>query len=154
MRRVRVVGVGSALGDDAAGVLAVRAARAELERLGVDVREVGAGAHLLDLLEGPDVVIVVDAVWVQGMEPGEIVRVEAGPHGLPAELRTSLSSHGVGVSEAVALASAMPDPPRVILLGVALAEGRGGVRPSARVLGSVPELAARVLAEAAALSRG
>lgn len=152
MRRVRVVGVGSGAGDDAVGLLAVRAARGELERLGVEVREVGAAAHLLDLLRDVDAVVVVDAVRAEGLAPGEIVRVEAGPSGLPAGIRSALSSHGLGVAEAVALSMAMPDPPRVVLLGVGLADARVGAPPSDRVFASVPELGARVVAEARLLS--
>lgn len=147
-----MVGVGSlGAGDDAAGILAVRAARAELERLGVEVLEVGAGAHLLDALQGADAVVVVDAVRAPGLEPGEIVRVEAGPAGLPLELGASLSSHGLGVAEAIALARAVADRPRIVVLGIGIA----GTRPSAvsgPVEASVPDLAARVVAEASALS--
>lgn len=151
MKRVRVVGVGSGSGDDAVGLLAVRAARAELERLGVEVREVGAGVHLLDLLQDADAVIVVDAVRAEGLEPGQIVRIEAGPGGLPVETRGSLSSHGIGIAEAVALAASMPAPPRVVLLGVG-AEAPDGASLSDRVLASLPEATARVMAEARLLS--
>lgn len=149
---MRVVGVGSGSGDDAVGLLAVRAARAELERLGVEVREVGAGVHLLDLLQDADAVIVVDAVLAEGLEPGAIVRVEAGSAGLSTEIRSALSSHGIGVAEALALAAAMSEPPRVVLLGVGLADARAGAPPSDRVLASVRELKARVVAEARLLS--
>ncbi|GIV01080.1 MAG: hypothetical protein KatS3mg014_2695 [Actinomycetota bacterium] len=153
MRRVRVVGVGSpGSGDDEIGLLAVRAARPELERLGVEVREVAAAAHLLDALEGADAVIVVDAVRAPGLEPGAIVRVEAGPGGLPAELRASLSSHGFGVAEAVALAMALPGvPPRIVVIGSQASETRAGSSVSDPTLAALPELAARVLAEASVL---
>ena len=150
--RVRVVGVGSLpAGDDAAGILAVRAARAELERLGAEVVEIGAAAHLLDALQGVDAVVVVDAVWAPDLEPGEVVRLEAGPAGLPVELRGSLSSHGVGVAEAITLAAALEDGPRVVVLGVVVARTRSSSM-SARVAASIPELAARVMAEVRALS--
>jgi hydrogenase maturation protease len=150
--RVRVVGVGSGSGDDAAGLLAVRAVRAELTGLGVEVAEVGAGARLVDLLQDADVVIVVDAVRGTGLAPGEIVRVEAGPAGLAAEVGTSLSSHGLGVAEAVALASALPAPPRIVVIGVQAAETRAGAPLSDPVAAAVPRVGARVLAEVRAVS--
>ena len=154
VRVVRVVGVGSpGAGDDAAGVLAVRRVRAELERLGVEVVEIAAAAHLLDALQGVDAVLVVDAVRAPGLRPGALVRVEAGPEGLPVELGGSLSSHGLGVAEAVALAAALPEPPRVVVLGVQVAEARAGAPVSDPVAAALPELAARVLAEARILSQ-
>lgn len=152
VRRVRVVGVGSlGAGDDAAGVLAVRAARTELERLGVEVLEVGAAVHLIDALQGADAVVVVDAVRSPGLRPGEILRVEAGLEGLPVELRSSLSSHGLGVAEAIALAAALSGPPRIVVLGVQVAETRAGALVSDPVAAALPELQARVLADARAL---
>jgi hydrogenase maturation protease len=147
------VGVGSlGAGDDAAGLLAVRRARAELERLGVEVLEIGAAAHLLDALQGVDAVLVVDAVRASGLEPGALIRVEAGPGGLPVELGGSLSSHGLGVAEAVALAAGLPDPPRLVVLGVQVADARAGAPVSDPVAAALPELAARTLAEARTLS--
>ncbi len=153
MRRVRVVGVGSLQGDDAVGLLAVRAARAELERLGVEVHEVRAAARLLDLLRGADAAIVVDAVQGPGIAAGEVVRLEAGPAGLPTGIATSLSSHGLGVAEVLALLAAAGEAPRVVVLGVGVTETRAGARLSDRVLRSVPELVTRVVVEARLLSR-
>ncbi len=152
MRRVRVVGVGSlGAGDDAAGVLAVRGARTELERLGVEVRELSAAVHLLDALQGADAVVVVDAVRAPNLAPGEIVRVEAQPGGLPVELGDPVSSHGLGVAEVIALAATLPAPPRIVVLGVQVAATRAGASVSGPVAAALPELEARVLAEARAL---
>ena len=108
--------------------------------------EMGASQH-----QGVDAVVVVDAVWAPDLEPGEVVRLEAGPAGLPVELRGSLSSHGVGVAEAITLAAALEDGPRVVVLGVVVARTRSSSM-SARVAASIPELAARVMAEVRALS--
>jgi len=153
--RVRVVGVGTPdAGDDAVGLIAVRAARSELEALGVEVVETGAGLHVVDLLRDVDAVIVVDAVRAPrgGRPPGTIVRAEAGPEGLPAEVGSSLSSHGFGVAEAVGLAAALEDAPRVVFLGVEVADLTAGHGPSEPVASSVPELVARVVAEARSLT--
>jgi hydrogenase maturation protease len=154
--RVRVVGVGNPdAGDDAVGLLAVRAARSELERLaGVEVVETGAGLHLVELLDGVEAVVVVDAVRAPrgGRAPGTIVRVEAGPQGLPAEIGSSLSSHGFGVAEAVGLAAALDGAPRVVFLGVEIADVTAGHPLSAQVRARLPELMARVVGETRLLS--
>ena len=155
MTRVRVIGVGNPeAGDDAAGLLAVRSARADLEALGVDVVETGAGLHVVDLLRDARAVVVVDAVRAPrgGRPPGTIVRAEAGPDGLPAEVGASLSSHGFGVAEAVGLVAALDDAPRVVFLGVEVADVAAGHELSEPVASSVPDLAARVVAEARLLS--
>jgi hydrogenase maturation protease len=153
--RVRVVGVGNPdAGDDAAGLLAVRAARPELEALGVEVLETGAGLHVVDLLRDAEAVIVVDAVRAPrgGRAPGTIVRAEAGPEGLPAEIGSSLSSHGFGVAEAVGLAAALEEAPRVVFIGVEVADVTAGHAPSEPVASSLPEVVTRVVAEARSLA--
>ena len=150
MTRVRVIGVGNPeAGDDAVGLEVVRAARPALEGLGAEVVETGAGLHVLDLLRGVDAVVIVDAVRAPhgGRPPGTIVRAETGPGGLPAEVGSSLSSHGFGVAEAVGLAAALEDAPRVVFLGVEIAAVTAGHGLSAPVASSVPELEARVVAE-------
>lgn len=155
MTRVRVVGVGNPeAGDDAVGLLAVRAARADLESLGAEVVETGAGLHVVDLLSGARAVVVVDAVRTPsgGRAPGTIVRAEAGPEGLPSEVGSSLSSHGFGVAEAVGLVAALDDAPRVVFLGVEVADVTAGHGLSGAVAAALPELAARVLTEAQLLS--
>lgn len=151
MTRVRVVGVGNPeAGDDAVGLLAVRSVRPDLEALGAEVVETGAGLHVVDLLSGARAVVVVDAVRAPsgGRAPGTIVRAEAGPEGLPAEVGSSLSSHGFGVAEAVGLAAALDDAPRVVFLGVEVADVTAGHGLSAAVARALPELAARVVTEA------
>lgn len=156
MTRVRVIGCGTPdAGDDAIGLLAVRAARAELEELqGVEVVETSAGVHVADLLRDVDAAIVVDAVRAPGggREPGALVRVEAGPEGLPADLSTSLSSHGLGVAEAVGLAAAIGVAPAVVFLGIEADDVTAGHPLSVAVERSLPELVARVVVDARVLS--
>ena len=155
MTRVRVIGVGNPeAGDDAVGLEVVRSARSELEALGAEVVETGAGLHVLDLLRGVDAVVIVDAVRAPhgGRPPGTIVRAETGPGGLPAEVGSSLSSHGFGVAEAVGLAAALDDAPRVVFLGVEVADVAAGHELSEPVASSVPELSARVVDEVRLIS--
>ena len=155
MGTVRVIGCGNPeAGDDAAGLLALRLARPDLERMaGVDVIEAGPGLRLLDLLEEPDAVVVVDAVRSRhrGRRPGEVVRVEAGPEGLAAVGASSVSSHGFGVAEVVGLAGAMGRVRRLVFLGVEAGDVAAGHPLSEPVAQALPALAGLVSAEVARL---
>jgi hydrogenase maturation protease len=149
--RVRLIGCGNPdAGDDALGLIAVREARPLLAaEPDVEIVEARAALGVLDLLGGVDAVVVVDAVRDPSgrRPPGTLVRAEAGAEGLPAELRSSLSSHGLGVAEAVGLAAAVGDIPRVVFLGVEVAEVTAGAPLSPRVVAELPDLIDRVVAE-------
>jgi hydrogenase maturation protease len=153
--RVRVIACGNPeAGDDAAGLLAIRGARPELEALpGVEVVEAGPALRVLDLLEGVGAVLVVDAVRSTGRarRPGDLVRFEAGPHGLPAEARSSLSSHGLGLAEAIGLAGALGRVPRLVFLGVEAGDTTAGRPLSAAVARAIPDLQALAAVEVARL---
>jgi hydrogenase maturation protease len=157
MTRVRVIGCGNPdAGDDAAGLVALREARAALEAIpGVEVSEVGPPVALVHLLEDIDGAVVVDAVRTPhgGRAPGALVRAEAGPEGLPTEIRSSLSSHGFGLVEAVGLAAALGESPRIVFVGVEAADVTAGHDLSPAVEGAIPALAGRIVAEAEALAR-
>lgn len=153
MGRVRVIGCGNPdAGDDAVGLLAVREARASLPP-DVEVVEAALALRVLDLLDGVDAVVVVDAVRAPngGREPGALVRAEGGAGGLPGELRSALSSHGLGLSEAVGLAGALGPLPRVVFVGVEAADLEAGHGLSSAVATTFPALVAAVIAEAEAL---
>jgi len=149
--RVRVVGCGNpSAGDDAIGLLAAREVRSELEALpGVEVVEAGPALGVVHLLEGVEAAVVVDAVRspTGRRAPGEIVRVEAGPDGLPADVATSLSSHGFGLAEAVGLAAALGGAPRILFLGVEVSDVAIGHPLSAAVAGALPRLVEIIRAE-------
>jgi hydrogenase maturation protease len=148
---VRVIGCGNPdAGDDAVGLLAVREAREALEAIpGVEVVEAGTGLHVLDLLDDVDAVLVVDAVRSpsRSRPPGEIVRLEAGPDGLPTDVGSSLSSHGFGLGEALGLAATIGRAPRVVFLGAEAAEVQAGQPLSAAVSASLPDLVRRIVTE-------
>ncbi len=106
-----VIGVGNDFaGDDAAGRLVVRALEGAA---GIDVAEThGAAADIVTLMEGRDRVLIVDAC-TSGAPPGTVHKLDAVAGDLPGWLR-SVSSHGIGVAEAVALARVLDSlPPRV-----------------------------------------
>ena len=121
---------------------------------GVEVVEAGAGLQVIDLMRGVEAVVVVDAVRAPrgGRPPGTLVRVEAGPEGMPADLGASLSTHGLGVAEAVGLAAALDEAPRVVFLGVEIAEVTAGSPLSGPVAGALSDLIDAVVREARRLS--
>jgi hydrogenase maturation protease len=120
MTSVRVIGCGNPdAGDDALGPLAVRAARFRLPD-DVEIVEARSGARVIDLLGGVDGVVLVDAVLSSpGSETlGSTIRLDASAGYVPASVRTSLSSHGLGLSEAVMLAASVGPLPRIVILGL------------------------------------
>jgi hydrogenase maturation protease len=148
--RVRVIGCGNLdAGDDALGILAVRAARERLPG-DVDVVEAGVAVRLLDLLDGVDAVVIVDAV--RSHRPrrriGTMVRAEASPRGLPAEIRGTMSSHGVGVADAVGLAGELGPLPRITFLGLEANGMEMGHGLSAGVAATMPALVDAIVAVA------
>jgi hydrogenase maturation protease len=151
MASVRVIACGNPdVGDDAAGVLVVAAVRGRLESLpGVEVVAQASPLEVVHLLEDAGAVVVVDAIRTPGggREPGTLVRAEAGPEGLPAEIRSSLSSHGLGVAEAVGLAAVIGRVPRVVVLGIEAQASAPGEGLSAAVERELPLLGDLVVDE-------
>jgi hydrogenase maturation protease len=152
--RVRVIGCGNPeAGDDAVGLLAVGLARRRLPPA-VEVVEAGSALRVLDLLEDVDAVVIVDAVRAPsgGREAGALVRAVGDPDGLPAELSGALSSHGLGIAEAVGLAAAMGPLPRVVFLGVEADDLTAGHGLSPAVAAALPALVDALVEEVAALA--
>lgn len=117
-RRPKVIGVGNGWrGDDAAGLVAARRLR-ELAPDGVEVAEAeGELSALLDLWEGADDVLVIDAVR-SGAGPGTLHRVDARATSLPARLARH-STHAVGLAEAIELGRTLGRlPSRLIVFGI------------------------------------
>ena len=105
-----MIGVGNAArGDDAAGLIAAR-------RLGGIVHEADPLA-LLDIWDDAESVVVIDAVR-SGAAPGTIHRFDA-TEPLPAALRSSTSTHAVGLAETIELARALRRlPDRLVVYGI------------------------------------
>jgi len=147
MERVRVIACGNPdAGDDAVGFVVGE----ELARRGIDVVFARAPFDVLDRLDDVDVAIVIDAISTPGggRAPGTLIRAEADADGrLPGELRSSLSSHGLGVGEAIGLAGALGRAPRVVVHGVEVADVTAGAPLSAAAQGAVPQLVSAVLAD-------
>jgi hydrogenase maturation protease len=129
-----VVGIGQlAAGDDGVGL----AVACELAARGFAVRESADASLLLALLEAGHRVVVVDAV-AGGGPPGTVMQLD------PAALGTGptpLSSHGIGVAEAIALARTLYGAAavaRLAIIGIAIE------RPAAHAVGLSPAVAVAV----------
>ena len=141
-----IIGIGNELcADDVVGLAVVRQLAAE----GVPAVAAGCpGLGLLDLLEGHDRAILVDAV-VSGSPPGTIHRF--GRQDLPDRTLLPLSLHGVNAVDALALGQAVdPDrlPRDVVIIGVEIADRtpfKPGMSPA--VAAAVPLAAAVVRKE-------
>jgi hydrogenase maturation protease len=145
--RVLVVGVGNTLaGDDAAGLLVAGrlCGRAELDVRAHD----GDPTALIHTLAGARVAIVVDALR-SGALPGETLRWDAGERPLPAQLRSSTSTHGFGLADTIELMRALGRlPTQLIVYGIEGECYEPGTAPSPAVTAAVDSVAEQVLAEA------
>jgi hydrogenase maturation protease len=135
----RIVGVGQRYaGDDGVG----RAVVEELHASGIPAKAVDDGAGLLNILMGEHrSVVVIDAV-VGGGNPGavHVLRREA----FDAAFRP-VSSHGVGVLEAIDLATRFHPALDVTVVGISIEPPTSiGEGLSAEVAASVTEAARRV----------
>ena len=153
--RAIIVGIGQpAAGDDGVGLVVARALAAR----GAEVRESADASVLLDLLldrldAAPGAptrpVVVVDAV-VGGGAPGTVLRLS--PDALAAG-PAPLSSHGLGVAEAIELARTLHGDAaaaRLAIVGVAIDRPTGtGEGLSPAVAAAVEPAAALVAALAA-----
>jgi hydrogenase maturation protease len=146
-----VIGVGNPEGgDDGAGRLVARRLRELCRRApaaGPVVREcTGEATALMEAWAGFDDVVLVDACRGAG-EPGSLHSFGAHDLGRLASLQPLRrgSTHGLGVSAAIALARALGRLPRGLV--VHAIEGRrfaAGEPPSAEVERAAHELAARL----------
>lgn len=145
--RALVVCLGNDLvGDDGAGPAVHAGLRSRHLAAGVRLVQLGLGGiALLDLLEGEELLVVVDAVAL-GSPPGTL-HVREGAE-LPGAGRAAVSAHGVGVAEALAVCrrlAAERAPRRTVLVGI---EGRCFDRLGA---GLTPAVAAAVPGAVAAV---
>lgn len=139
----RILALGQRLaGDDAVALAAADA----LREAGVPVAEIASAADLVTALEEPGDVLLLDAFL--GEPPGALVDLE--PSRIEHEGLAAVSSHGIDVPSALALAAALYPggaASRVRILGVAVgAAPRFTEGLSPPVAAAVPRLLARVRA--------
>ncbi|MCK6470914.1 MAG: hydrogenase maturation protease [Planctomycetes bacterium] len=144
--RARVIGLGqSAAGDDGVGVAVVHAFREHGPPSGVEIHHLRDPSALAALLDANVPVVIVDAVL--GSPSGAVV--ELTPEDLATRAPLRVSSHGLGITEAIGLArvlNAGADLPVIRIVAVTIARPIGyqdGL--SAEVAAAVPRAAERVL---------
>jgi hydrogenase maturation protease len=118
--RTLVLGLGNEYaGDDAVGVLAVRALRGELARDADVVESAASGLALLEVFAGYDRAVIVDSIRTGRSPAGTIT--EAGLAELGLAIAPSLHQAGVPELAAVArrLGMGFPDRTRVLAVEVA-----------------------------------
>jgi hydrogenase maturation protease len=145
---LKIIGVGNEWrGDDAAGLLVVRRLKENpLPQVQI-VESRGTVTAVQDAWKDAAWVIVVDAV-VSGGPPGAIYRFDARGAGMPVALARSVSSHGWGVAEALALGRLFQElPSRLIIYGIEGKTFGPGQEVSLEVAAAIPEAARRIVAE-------
>jgi hydrogenase maturation protease len=144
-----VAGIGNIMrGDDAAGLVAAcRIAETDLDGVTI-LEEDGPLDLLLDSWLSYDLVILIDAVH-SGAPSGTIFRFDARTEPLPAIFPAQISSHGMGIPEAVELARALDQlPPGLIVYGIEGQEFEAGAGLTAAVEAAVDDVVERVTEEA------
>ncbi len=142
----RIIGIGQEwAGDDGVGIAVIRKLR-ELETQS-DLVELDEPARLIDLLsDGADPVVLVDALLDNG-PAGRVLLIDS--HRRDPRSQHLLSTHGLGVMEAIELARILhPDrvARRIFIVAVSVQEtSRRGSGLSAAVDAAIPHAAAQAL---------
>ena len=123
---VLVIGVGNAWrGDDAVGLQAARRLRVSLGPSVEVIDAEGDGLAILDLMEGIDHVILLDAVKGGG-QPGTTVRLDLSV-GSRWGTVVPCSTHAMGIADAIDLARALGRlPKQIILYGIEIESVESG----------------------------
>jgi hydrogenase maturation protease len=131
--------------DDGAGILIAE----RLRELGIEADTCpGEPCDLMDAWKGADDVIVVDAV-VTGA-PAGTVQVWDGRQPLTS-IRTKISTHGLGIAEAIELAHVLHClPTRLRIYGVEGQRFELGAEVSFKVQHAIEEVVRRIIAEVSA----
>jgi hydrogenase maturation protease len=133
-------------GDDAIGVRAASELRKHVSPDIAIVEQEREPTSLLEVWDGADLVIVVDAVRAGG-RPGPLVRREVGRGPLARSARPT-SSHGIGLAEIVSLAGVLGRlPRRMIVWGCETKDFDIGTGPSTPVLAALPAIVKGVLGD-------
>ena len=144
-----LVGLGNTvLRDDGVGIYTVRAVREKLGGTGVDIVEAElAGLELMEKLKGYDRAIIVDAIQLDGEEPGTVFRIR------PDDIRITpriASFHDIDLVTALELGKRLGFhmPTEVVIFAVQAEDVltlEEGCLPA--VAGIIPELADEIAGE-------
>ncbi len=145
--RPLVVGLGHpARHDDALGLEIVERVHPRLGESGEARSCVSDGTELLDLWEGRELVVVVDAVR-SGAAPGTVHRLEVTDLPVPPVFRIT-STHNLSIADVVALARSLDRlPARLVIYGVEGERFDPGVGLSDRVAAAMATVVDQVLTE-------
>lgn len=120
-KRVLIIGIGNPiLGDDAVGL---EVAKRLKERVGdrADVIELSAGGlAVVEAMHGYEKAVIVDAVCIEGVEPGKILRYTLDEiKKLP---RYFLGFHDVDPVTSIELAKSLSEsfPPEIVFYGITI----------------------------------
>ncbi|MDH4098713.1 MAG: hydrogenase maturation protease [Nitrospira sp.] len=147
MATIRIIGIGNLFrGDDAVGLLAARRLRERLDG-SVEVLEAeGDGLALLDLMEGADQVMLIDAVKGGG-QSGATVRLDLSVESRWGRL-VPCSTHALGIAEAIDLARVLGRLPKgMILYGIEIESLESGAGLTASVIGGLDRVVEQVYRE-------
>jgi hydrogenase maturation protease len=116
----RIIGIGQAVaGDDGVGIAVIRKLRETGVPADIEMIEAAEPSAMIPyLIDGADPIILVDAVVGAGA-PGRLLHLEPGA----SQLRKGkmLSTHGVGVIEAIELAGQLGAAnSRIVILGITI----------------------------------
>jgi len=142
MTVTRIIGIGSPSGDDQAGWLVIDALANKMP-LDVELIKLDRpGSTLIPLLENANRVILIDAMQGGGL-PGGICHFSKDDW---AGYRTGLSSHGLGVFEALMLARELICLPETIdLYGIEIGADTPENQTSDMVISSAEKLANKII---------
>jgi hydrogenase maturation protease len=148
---VRIIGVGSPMGDDAVAWEGVSNLRGRVGELaGVEFHAVGGGERLLDLLDGKGSLLLIDAL-AGAAEPGVMHRF-AWPDPRLDILQLG-STHGLRPAETLQLAAVLGVLPRkVVIIGIQVTTCKTGAGLSAAVAAAIPEVVDCVVAELSSIA--
>jgi len=142
--RILAVGLGSPHGDDQLGWIVVERLKPRLPR-GVAWARAASALEILELFEGKDEAIIVDAAQPAG-QPGSIRSFRWPCDSL--RRGDAPSTHSLGLADALRLAELLGHLPRKVVIFAAEAQNvEPGAGLSPAVAGSVSALVAAILAE-------
>ncbi len=146
-KRHLLIGVGNPdRGDDGAGRRVAQALAGELPE-DIEILQLsGEATEIVSQLQGAEAAILVDASS-SGATAGTVQRFDVVAEPLPREL-FAVSTHGVGVADAIELARVLGDLPAVCIVYAIEAQRFDAGQPlSAAVAAAVPQVVQRVRAE-------
>ncbi len=145
-----VIGIGNPdRGDDGVGRAVIHKLHGRVPADVTLLEQEGEAATLVGWLEGAATALIIDAA-ITGAAPGSVTRLDANTGPVPVGLG-SMSSHGLGVAQAIELARILGVlPPCCIVLAIEAASFEPGATLSPAVEAAAEDAAAMILSELAA----